>query len=322
MIDKIDGCLDLQVPVDDIRRRADEAGLVTEITKLNGKSKPHLRFYPTGGINFELFNHKSKYVRVFKTIPSRFGKFRNYWAFFRQLLSAEDLLCAGFYRNDLCIDIPENFDSIFSGIYVERKQCSKLFGISDHWERSAKGNKNTGLQLGKAPEEILLYDKYEKEKKKLGGESFGWTRLEVRVTKRKKPCSGFEDLPKLPVHFGKLGYFKNIKLKRATYYNRETLTSNQRELRGEFRGIARELGIHRAYRSCNRAGNFKRDFKPIVKLEDADIDFNKLLGVSLNRFFDGWDSSCFQKSTRELRENLDLSTVNSAPMPWFVPWNQ
>ena len=158
-------------------------------------------------------------------------------------------------RIDLCSDLPISINDLEPMLRVKYKQKYTEF------ERA--GVELTGFYYGKNTEVIAVYDKSRELQKfqkfqlsKIKNKELkNTTRIEVRLTKNKIPEKKFE----LLCNYVDYNPYKNTEIIDIESCKNERILKRQRF--NQFREIAKEFGLNKAYKIYNQSNNFTKTIR-------------------------------------------------------------
>lgn len=298
VFDKIDLVLPESLKTSLIKDRATFFSGRTETVSRQGKAL--LKYYPQGSadsfISFHLYTLHSKYSRFVYKNPSQFKNFSEFVMQLRMVLPINFLQHAKLCRIDCAVDYELPLSSLKSGLHISRKSAVTRF--------ISKSSHNSGLSIGKRPEEFLLYDKGKHAKL-----DHDLTRLEVRLTKKKLPVGKLGELPQLarPNEEGRrFRPFKAVDLKAIEVVSYKKLTSKREIFKaGELSALINECGFHRAKQILGKTRNYGRDYEPLTTVRRwAHRHPNEIFSESMTAFFSNWDSRILTMGIPEVDEDV------------------
>jgi len=236
-------------------------GARLEVT-LPNKDKAYLRY-----------NYHSKQIMSFILNPSMY---RDYNDFQNSLLSylgyVPTIEGLPITRIDKTVEITLSLDEVLRGVDVKNKRSTKIYefrsGIFD------------GLEVGKKPEVLKLYNKTKKAKL-----NFPVTRIEAYCIRNKIDLKTLTEMKK-SFHIGshyRDKTFDNICLSNLEF--NKPLNKMQSDKVEELRILCNHLPFTIAKSLKNRNRNFDRDFGNLHRLEPWKIQPNVIFNKGVRNFF-------------------------------------
>ncbi|MGE4107722.1 MAG: hypothetical protein AB7F66_10945 [Bacteriovoracia bacterium] len=276
LIDKLILLTVEQIHFSDVEALADRLGARTEVTRL-----PELGWtFRVLGPNeervcFHMWGKDKPSSRKVMVNPSDFRDYAHMKSFLIGLIGRNEYESADNVRTDFAVDIPDNFDVLKKFVYATRKNfCRAYYNNGEHLN---------GLQIGRSPEVVSVYDKAKKEK--IPGPL---TRLEVQLTGKNNPIKFLTQLPDL-IERQEWGYYKPFRKIGLEGLNFTSLS--EVKLRSELircvqaQTLSNELGGHLARKKVNANGKFQRDFSKYVQAVPYPVDLDKVWFRDMCSFF-------------------------------------
>lgn len=194
-------------------------------------------------------------LRKIVTRPSAFRSFQEYFDTLCNLFGTASLRHAIIERIDFAVDYPVGLEGFLASFDVARKRVRMEF-LDD-------GSNRTGLNVGRAPEKLVIYDKGRRS-----GVPGPLTRLEAQISARKLPSKDFQGLTDLLCSDDmRLVPFGSVRLHDVALPDLQTLPSEHLRSRlAEFDVLLRREGYLSARTKLGASGNFKRDYGKFLEL--------------------------------------------------------
>ncbi len=217
--------------------------------------------YSTGQITQLIFN------------PSSYSTYSEFVKDSFELIGSQEVIeQLPIIRLDKTVDITLGFTEVLHSLVTKFKRSSKAHSFSS--------GKLTGLELGKSPEVIKVYDRSKKAKL-----SFPCTRLEACCTGNK---TEFPNLGELRRTWEKGDLYFDRTYQNATFNHLEILDGSSKkgiEKAGELRVLC-EYFPYLLVKSClYQNGNFARDYGPIHRLIPWGAQPSVIFNTGVRKFF-------------------------------------
>jgi hypothetical protein len=243
-------------------------------------------------------------VRRLYTNPSKLHDFNTYYLMLRCLLSIDDVKYARISRIDFAVDYCASLPAVIAGTHVRFKRCAAKY--------SSKSGAGTGIELGKMPSLVAIYDKRHKLKLADGPDL---TRIEVRLKGPYVPMKHLPELPKLrarlPSTWKRFDPFGHISLKKVSLKDFCGLdcTATQARRYGQLEVMLKIHGYSAAKQHLNENKNFARDYLPFTENEAWPFaQPTDVLRKHLVEFFRGWDPKFSSAGIRTVNSTTAGST--------------
>lgn len=265
-IDKLDARFQAPIEIAEILEKAQFAGCEYKILTLRNR-RPYLLISKEGlQLHFTLDFQRSC-ITGLTSNPNRFESWTTYLKFLENLLTPPVIRSANIQRLDLNIDFTLSFSDLIQQIDVRNKSTAVSF--------DEKGGQRTGLNIGRKPELIVIYNKSEKNKGTLPQ-----TRIELRLN---RPKLKIDSIYTLPEQLRNQNYFHNL-LGRHLSFTEQGLSETQNQRLQEFQSFLSRDGLFSTRKHMNKYRNFDRDFAKILKIKDWCLSPSELFKQGIERF--------------------------------------
>ncbi len=298
-----------------LERAFTRLGLRSRQYKFSGTNKHAYKLYDTVtqlpvGILIELpfFGSDRTKMITLKPVDSN-----NVFDFFYKIITlfGRSILDAEVVRFDYCVDYHIPFIEVIKGIKVKFKRKGDRYS-TDRGQR-------TGVNFGKPPEMVVVYDKSEEMK---ANDGVHRTRVEIQLYRDKLPIKSLREISNCYRVDGEVVRpYRNVELQKIDFVSEDAFISNPVKYRKliELRTLTEESGFNIAKQRYNRHGNFIRDYgrDGFYTISELDVHPDIRLERSQRAFFSGWEDAFVSKTADELfemsklREDSEVGNFNS-----------
>jgi hypothetical protein len=277
VIDKAEGLLYAYQSFKQLEERAKSIGQPMRQVRLRGGRWAYQIGPEEWGIYVRPDSAERQSARYLITNPSRFKTFDDYRNTLIAILSRNDFECIKLMRLDFAVDLNLSFEEVRKRVRIRFKQYGHSFHV--------QGGTQTGITVGKRPEEICIYDKAREQK--LEGEDR--TRIEVRLWRQKVPVDYLHELPSiagLDRNGDPFRPFEKVQVDDFELKHHREFSSRPDLIRvTRLTTLISYVGYQHARRFLNKGGKFNSMYGRFITVNEPVFDLHDTLLSNLREYF-------------------------------------